>query len=665
MIQTSSLLLPQTMPRGAYPERQETHPGRCDALWLRASGPLRRRMQMRGLRLQRFVGAVEAHGQAYGALGPLAVTAMAHELRARLRRDGGHHDTVARTFALVRTVAAQTLGLQPFDVQVMGGWVLLHGMVAEMQTGEGKTLTATFPACTMALAGVPVHVVTVNEYLAQRDATTMGPLYQALGLTVGVVVPGMSLEARQAAYACDVTYCTNKELAFDYLKDRLLLGREQSRLHLQVERLAGASARLPRLLLRGLSYAIVDEADSVLIDEARTPLIIAGGADHQSEPPAYHHVLALAGQLSAGQDFVYDERERTVQLTTGGQERLARLTQGAGGLWAGQRRREALISQALTALHLMQRDTHYLVHDGAVQIIDAFTGRTMRDRAWEHGLHQLVEAKEGCVLTGVHAPLARLSYQRFFQRYLRLAGMTGTAQEVRGELWSVYRLPVVTIPTHRPPQRQHLGTRVYATTAAKWAAVVERVTQVHASARPILVGTRSVAASEQLSCLLSAAGLAHQVLNARQDRHEAAIIAQAGTPGGIVVATNMAGRGTDIRLAPGVAAQGGLHVIATEGHEARRIDRQLFGRCGRQGDPGSHELLVALDDEIFTRYAPRLWRGLGAAAVHALPWLPGLGALVVRWVQRHAERRHARLRRDVLSMDEHLETALAFAGRRV
>jgi preprotein translocase subunit SecA len=288
----------------------------------------------------------------------------------------------------------------------------------------------------------------------------------------------------------------------------------------------------------------------------------------------------------------------------------------------------------------------------------------MSDRAWEHGLHQLIETKENCALTGLHEPLARMSYQRFFRRYLRLAGMTGTAHEVCGELWSVYRLPVVTIPTHRPPQRRHLGTRVYATTAAKWTAVVAHVKRVHASGRPVLVGTRSVGASEQLSRLLTAAGLSHQVLNARQDRAEADIIAHAGEPERIVVATNMAGRGTDIRLAPGVTERGGLHVLATEGHEARRIDRQLFGRCGRQGDPGSHELLVSLEDEIITVYASRLWRWLGMVAGHSFPWAHRvIGTFVLRRAQRHAERLHARRRRDLLIMDEHLETALAFAGR--
>lgn len=663
MQQTASLDIPRAMPRGAYCERETTHLGRDATFWRRTADRLRFQGQRRCLRLQRFVQEVQTQGQKYEDLGAQASRVMADEMRYRLRVDGWQRDLVARTFALVRAVATHTLGLTPFDVQVMGAWVLLHGMVAEMDTGEGKTLTATLPACTMALAGVPVHIVTVNDYLAQRDAAWMGPLYRALGLTVGIIVQGMPLEARRDAYACDVTYCTNKELAFDYLKDRLALGRQQSRIQLQVERVAGTPARLHRLMLRGLYYALVDEADSILIDEARTPLIITSGTGNVPEQRAYQRALQLAEQLTAGRDFVCIDRERRVQLTAEGQERVAALTQEDGGLWAGQRRREALLGQALTALHLMQRDTHYLVKDGAVQIIDEFTGRLMPERAWEHGLHQLVEVKESCVVTGVHEPLARLSYQRFFRRYLRLAGMSGTVHEVRAELWDVYRLPVVTIPTHRPSQRRDMGTRMYATTAAKWAAVLERLKEKHARGQPLLVGTRSVAASEQLSHLLTLAGLAHQVLNARQDRAEAEVIAHAGAAGRIVVATNMAGRGTDIRLAPGVAALGGLHVMATAAHEARRIDRQLFGRCGRQGDPGSYERLVSWEDEIISMYASPLWRWLGRAVVRAMPAGHRLGAVIVRRAQRRAERLHARIRRDLLRLDDHLESALAFAGR--
>jgi preprotein translocase subunit SecA len=608
---------------------------------------------MRRLRLQQLVQAVHGHAATMEHMPPPAIKALADNLRHSLRLAGWRRDVVAQTFALVREVAGRTLGMRHYDGQLMGGWVLLHGMIAEMETGEGKTLTATLPACTAALTGLPVHIITVNDYLAKRDAEWMQPVYQALGLTVGVITQGMDLPARRAAYACDVTYCTNKEVAFDYLKDRLLLGRHASRLRFHLEGLGRQTEERRQLLLRGLYYAIVDEADSVLIDEARTPLIISGGSDSSLEQRVYQTALALAGQLDRQRDFAIVGRERAVHLTEGGQERLRELVQGYGGVWTGRRWREALVRQALTAQHLMQRDTHYLLKDGKVQIIDEYTGRVMADRAWEQGLHQLIETKEGCALTRPHAPLARLSYQQFFRRYLRLAGMTGTAWEVRGELGAVYRLAVVPIAANRPVRRWDMGTRVHTTAAAKWHGVVARVASLHQRRRPILIGTRSVAASEHLSVLLTAAGLAHQVLNARQDDDEAAIIARAGEPGRITVATNMAGRGTDIRLAPGIAELGGLYVIATERHEARRIDRQLFGRCGRQGDPGSYETFVSLEDDLVTTYAHSLWWRL-------TPWL---GRWTIQRAQLAAEGVHARMRRDLLRTDEQLELALAFSGR--
>jgi preprotein translocase subunit SecA len=471
--------------------------------------------------------------------------------------------------------------------------------------------------------------------------------------------------ARRAAYECDVTYVTNKEVAFDYLRDRIAIGPRASRTLLQLERLAGDETRLGKMVLRGLSYAIVDEADSVLVDEARTPLIISsGGGPGGDDRRVYTAALAVAGRLVAGRDFRVDPRDRAVHLTEVGGTELDQLTRVLGGVWASRRRREELTRQALTALHLYQRDRHYVVRDRKVHVIDEFTGRLMSDRSWEHGLHQLIEVKEQCPVTGRHEPLARISYQRFFRRYLRLGGMTGTARETAAELWNVYRLAVASVPTNRRLRRHGAGDRVYATAEAKWRALVERIAELHREQRPILVGTRSVAASEHLSALLIAADLPHRVLNARQDKEEADIVARAGELGRITVATNMAGRGTDIRLGPGVAKRGGLHVLATERHEAGRIDRQLAGRCGRQGDPGSHEAFVSLEDEIVAVHASWLDRWLARVATRRAgrtgEWL---AALVVRRAQRAAERLHARMRRDLLKLDEHLTTALAFAGR--
>ena len=651
------------VPRGAYPERVEPRTAWLDRMGARAVGPAVRWMRLRRARNGQLVHQVEVQGRTLTHLGETELRTAAQALRGDLHRQGFTEDLVARSFALVREAASRTIGERHYDVQLLGGQILLDGMVAEMETGEGKTLTATLPACTAALAGLPVHIVTVNDYLASRDAEWMGPVYRALGLTLGVIIHGMDPAARRAAYACDVTYCTNKEVAFDYLRDRIVLRGDPGRIHLQLERLRGEGARWNRLVLRGLYFAIVDEADSVLVDEARTPLIISGGHGATPERRIYETALALAGDLEPGRDFVADEKDRLVRLTEGGQAHLEEVARSLGGLWTGRQRREELVRLALSARHLFLRDKHYLVRDGKVQIIDEYTGRIMADRSWEQGLHQMIEAKEDCQITGQLETLARISYQRFFRRYLRLAGMTGTAREVAGELWSVYRLPVVRVATNRPLRRSRLPAGVYLTSDARWQAVVARVARSHQEGRPVLVGTRSVAASEHLSQLLTAAGLPHRVLNARQDKEEAEIIAQAGQPRQITVATNMAGRGTDIRLGTGVADLGGLHVIATERHEAGRIDRQLFGRCGRQGDPGSYEAIVSLEDEI-VRVHGGPWRGLAVAAGRLRGSVPrSIGGLAFARAQGAAQRLYGRVRRDLLKMDEHLESALAFSGR--
>ncbi|MBP1778502.1 MAG: preprotein translocase SecA subunit, partial [candidate division NC10 bacterium] len=420
--------------------------------------------------------------------------------------------------------------------------------------------------------------------------------------------------------------------------------------------------RARRVVLRGLHYAIVDEADSVLVDEARTPLIISGRHADEPERQIYEMALNLAGRLESGRDFVVDQRERSIRITDAGQAHLDELASGLDGVWTGPRRREEFVRQALTALFLYTRDVHYLVCDDKVQIVDEYTGRVMADRSWERGLHQLIETKERCAVTGRQQTLARISYQRFFRRYLKLAGMTGTAREVAGELWAVYRLATVPIPTNRPLHRRAARGRFFVTQEAKWKAIVDRIVSLHGRGRPVLVGTRSVAASERLSALLTQAEIPHRVLNARQDKEEADIVAKAGEAGQVTVATNMAGRGTDIRLGPGVAQLGGLHVIATERHEAARIDRQLFGRCGRQGDPGTYEAIVSLQDEIVKVHGGILWwLALGMATVlRRVPrWA---GRLAFFWAQRGSQRLYSRARRDLLEHDEHLDRMLAFSG---
>jgi len=605
-----------------------------------------------------IVAEVLALAPRFAALGSSRLGEEPAELAVRLHREGLTPELMAHSFALIRETGGRTLGTPHYPSQLLGGQALLAGTVAEMETGEGKTLTATLAAATLALAGVPVHVISVNDYLTGRDAEEMGPLYRALGLSVGCVIQGMPPEERRRAYGCRITYVTNKELVFDYLRDRLVLGDRVDPLRLQAEALYSRGERTGRLLLRGLHCALVDEADSILIDEARTPLIISGAGGNEEQQQVLEQALALAGGLREGDDFLLDRSRRQVSRPGGGRRRIGELAQGRGPIWTGMAWREGVVGQALSALYLFHHDEHYLVRDDTIEIVDEFTGRVMPGRAWEQGLHQLIEVKEGCTLTRQREPLAKISYQRFFRRYLRLAGMTGTAREVAPELWSVYGLPTVRIPTHRPVIRQHLPGRILPTLAAKWQAVVERVGEVHATGRPVLIGTRSVAASEQLDQLMTAAGLAHQVLNAKQDREEARIVSLAGTAGRITIATNMAGRGTDIKLGPGVREAGGLHVIATERHEAARIDRQLAGRCGRQGDPGTYEAIVSLEDPLMTAGLGRLPTALAAKCPSE-----GLARLAVDRAQHNMETYHARIRQALFAQDRQQSSLLSFSGR--
>jgi preprotein translocase subunit SecA len=656
-----SLSLAKDIPRGSYPEQAASAAKSWERCLERVSTAYLPTLQ--ASRFRTVQSQADAYGQELRGLDDDALQGELHLLRQALSSRRWELIALGRSFALIRELADRLLGQRHYDVQLFGGWIMLNGMVAEMGTGEGKTLTATLPACTMALAGVPVHIVTVNDYLAQRDARWMEPIYQACGLTVGIITHGMSPVERQQAYACDITYCTNKELVFDYLKDRLVFGCKPGEVQSPVNRLARNSES--GLLMRGLSFAIVDEADSVLIDEARTPLVISGQGDGNYEAQLYRQAVELAGQLRQEDDFRLLEAAKEIRLTETGRLRLAQLVDGLEAIWNGQRRREELIIQALTALHLFHLDRDYLVRDGRVQIVDEFTGRVLSDRTWERGLHQMVEVKEGCRPTAEKDTLARISYQRFFRRYHQLAGMTGTGKEVSGELWSVYGLRVVAVPTNRPVQREILPSRLHVHREEKWQAVVERIAKVHACGRPVLVGTRSVEASEYLAKILTEQGLPHRLLNARQDEDEAEIIASAGERDQITVATNMAGRGTDIRLGPGIAELGGLHVIATEPHAARRIDRQLFGRCGRQGDKGSCELFASLEDEIL---APHYSEGrLLAAFARRVVSRSGVGwcgRFLTQLAQRRMERRHFQIRAELLSFDEMMEQTLAFSGKR-
>jgi preprotein translocase subunit SecA len=648
---------------GSYPQRPPSDDNRFERALAGMLRGIRPPPAARRGSWRRFLRLVNSHSDGLADAGKNRLADHIENARRHLHNDGLTQAAIARAFAIVREVAGRELGMRHFDVQLVGGWVMLEGMLAEMRTGEGKTLTATLPACTAALTGIPVHVVSVNDYLVTRDAEEMGPVYRALGLTVGAITEDMDPDARRKAYACDITYCSNKQLVFDYLKDKLALGLGDQDLKLKLESLHREQPRIDRLLLRGLYYAIVDEADSVLIDEARTPLILSAQGQGEEQVKVCRQALFLAGQLRAGTDFMLHPRERQLELLDRGEQRLGEIAEPLGGLWSGERRRRELVSNALSAQHLFLRDKHYVVRDDKIQIIDEHTGRVMADRAWERGLHQMIECKENVELTSNRETLARISYQRFFRRYLRLGGMSGTLEEVRGELWSVYGLGVVAVPTDRPVIRTQRPDRTYRRAVQKWTAVVKRIRAVHQRGRPVLVGTGSVEDSELLSRLLKKVKLKHQVLNAHQDEKEAEIVACAGEKGRITVATNMAGRGTDIKLGPGVKELGGLHVISSERHIARRIDRQLAGRCGRQGDPGSYEAILSLEDELVGLYfSDRVKNLLSAIGRKNRPVPRWVSNLLIALPQRMLQRYHRRVRRELLKVDEQRGKLLAFSG---
>ncbi len=589
----------------------------------------------------------------------------AGELREifRLRRD--NHSDLERAFALVREVAVRQIGESPFPVQIAGAFALESGCIVEMATGEGKTLTATMPATVAGWRGQGCHIITVNDYLAQRDAEWMGQIYRFCGLSVAHIAQGMSTADRRAAYLADITYCTNKEVTADFLRDRLVLGRLRGLSSTLLTKIARAGQSIiDRLVQRGLNFAIVDEADSVLVDEAITPLIISGPAPNPEQAEAFRQAADIVAHLNQDTDYRVNARYREVELTNEGRARLADLAETFGNIWQGARRREEIATKALVAKELYSLDKQYVIDDGKVVIVDDFTGRLMPDRSWRDGLHQAVEAKEKLEITPPKDTYARISFQRFFRMYSKLSGMTGTASEAAAEFWQIYHLPVVVIPTNRPCIRKNLPDIVLPTRTAKWNRILLEIRRVNETGRPVLVGTRSVRASEYISQLLEAENLAHQVLNAVRHREEAQIVAGAGQTGRITVATNMAGRGTDIKLGRGVAKLGGLHVIASERNESARIDRQLFGRCARQGDPGSAQAIVCLEDEFVSRYAKNLVAYLKKRYAHTADGISSITTRTAfRMSQLRAEKLALRQRKSVMRTDHWLEEQLSFTGR--
>lgn len=604
--------------------------------------------------LHALLPRIHQHQARLAELDPAQLRVQRDFLRQRLLRDGLRIGLALEAFALVREVTRRELGMAHHDVQLLGGLVMLRGHIAEMQTGEGKTLTAVLPAATAALAGIPVHVVTVNDYLAARDAQAMGPVYRALGLSVDTVVQGVSPAARREAYLCDVVYCTNKDLVFDYLRDSLALRAWRDPLQAHAARLRGELSA-QQLLLRGLHFAIVDEADSVMLDEARTPLVLSGASQIEAlELSVLDEALALASRFVEGRHFF--RRDGQLQLSERGRRLLNQhadtllAREGKQSIWHGRARREWLLQQALLARYYFQRDRHYLVRDGKVLIIDENTGRVMPDRSWEKGLQQMIERLEDCLPSTPNLTLAKMTYQRFFSRYHLLAGMTGTGQEVKDEFWYLYRRRVIVIPPHQPNRRRHLGISCVASQEEKWQRVAERAMYCAAAGQPVLIATVTLGDAEQVSECLRELGMGHAVLSARQDSEEAEVIAEAGKAGAITVATSMAGRGTDIALDAAARAAGGLHVILAGHHDAARIDRQIAGRSARQGDPGSVEIIVAEDDPLLGELPP---------------WQTRWGDLPARMrrAQQRRERRFARERARLLEEDWRESEMLGFSGK--
>jgi preprotein translocase subunit SecA len=532
-------------------------------------------------RLMRTVEEINGMEPKFTALSDDQLKGKTDEFKARLEKGEDILAILPEAFATVREASKRTLGMRHFDVQLLGGMVLHEGKISEMKTGEGKTLVATLPVYLNALLGKGVHVVTVNGYLAQRDSEIMGQLYNYLGMTVGCNLHGLSHAEKQEAYACDITYGTNNEFGFDYLRDNMVLYKEQ-------------------MVQRPLYYAIIDEVDSILVDEARTPLIISGQAAKSTE--LYHAADRFVSKLKEEEDYTIDVKLRNVTLTESGVEKAERgfaienLFDHANVLINHH------IQQALKANCIMRRDVDYVVQEEEVVIVDEFTGRLMSGRRYSDGLHQAIEAKEQLKVQNESMTLATITFQNYFRMYRKLAGMTGTAKTEEEEFRKIYGLDVIQIPTNRSMIRKDMPDVVYKTENGKFRAVVEEIVQRHANKQPVLVGTISIENSEKLSEMLKKRGVQHKVLNAKFHAEEAEIISRAGQYGSVTIATNMAGRGTDILLGENVPDLGGLHIIGTERHESRRIDNQLRGRAGRQGDPGSSQFYLSLEDELMRRF---------------------------------------------------------------
>jgi preprotein translocase subunit SecA len=584
-------------------------------------------------RLKPIVSRVNALESALQAMSDDQLRGQTAAFRQRLENGEPLPDLLPEAFATVREASVRTLKMRHFDVQLIGGLVLHEGKIAEMKTGEGKTLAATLPAYLNALGGQGVHIVTVNDYLARRDTEWMGHIYRFLNLTVGTILHGLDDRQRQHGYNADITYGTNNEFGFDYLRDNMKFDRQS-------------------LVQRRLHYAIVDEVDSILIDEARTPLIISGPAEKSTD--LYYQINGIIPRLRRDADFTIDEKARSVVLTEEGVARTEKLI-GVENLF-DPKNIEILhhVNQALKAHSLFKRDVDYIVKDGEVIIVDEFTGRLMPGRRYSEGLHQALEAKEGVRIENENQTLATVTFQNYFRMYDKLAGMTGTADTEAAEFKKIYDLDVVVIPTHMPMIRTDFADVIYKSKREKYDAVLDEITELNEKGQPVLVGTISIEVSESLSDKLSRRGIKHTVLNAKHHEKEAEIIAKAGQKGSVTISTNMAGRGTDIVLGEGVKALGGLHILGTERHESRRIDNQLRGRSGRQGDPGSSRFYLSLEDDLLRIFGGQRITGImeKLGMEEGEPIEHGLISKAIANAQAKVEAHNFSIRKQLLEYDD-------------
>jgi len=646
-----------------YPEQRGKLPTKIEDIWQNHVLFYQSLFPLNRTAMSRVVQDINAHKHRLAGIDDREINQEIQSLRTNMRSRDISFANVCQAFALIREKASRNLDLHHHDVQLQGGWALLHGNVVEMKAGEGKTLTATLPACTLAMSGIPTHVITASQYLADRDYMAMKPLYESMGISVALLKHGMLSAERRHAYLCDVVYCSARELVFDYLKDHLIAPQRSGRISRAVQRLYGGFGNSENHYLRGLHFAIIDDADTVLIDQALTPVAISGEKNNIFDEPVYRQALRSARQLELDSDFMIGNDGYEINFTDQGKDRCAELSLEAGGFWNVRRIREMLLLQALTALNCLSKDVHYSVQNHKVAPLGRVTEAITLHRMWSSGLQQMVECKEGCPITSPKDTLARITFQRFFRRYYHLAGITGTANEARRQFWSIYRLKVAVVPPSRPDKCRRLTESCLTTSAEKLERLVSETGSIHRSGRPVLIGSVSADATERISAKLTQSNLPHTIVNGTKAEPDAASMSNIGNSGQITITTSFSGPGIDLSLASSIVTEGGLHIIASEKNIYGRLDRQLIGNCGKQGEPGSYSFFFSLEDGLFQKISIPLLRSLLSFTLNRYP---SLGHYLVmktsKFIQRQLASQHYRRCRTMLRHEDSLDRQLAFSG---